>query len=186
LPLLDAMALAHPEWQIVMVGPVVKIDPGQLPRHPNLHYIGQRRYAELPAYLSGWDVAILPFARNQATRFISPTKTLEYMAAEKMIVSTPIKDVAEPYGDLVFVGETPAEFIGACEKALAASATERAARIAGMHKVLSRRSWDATAQAMDRLVAEAICGESAPREGSVAPQSGRKTGGQLSDERTAI
>src|SRR5262249_49419457 len=93
LPLLDAIAKAHPEGQILMVGPVVKIDPATLPRHPNLHYLGQKQYKELPAYLSGWDVAILPFARNQATRFISPTKTLEYMAAEKMIVSTPITDV---------------------------------------------------------------------------------------------
>ena len=143
LPLLDAMAKAHPEWQIVMVGPVVKIPQASLPNHPNIHYAGQRQYAELPSYLSGWDVAILPFARNQSTRFISPTKTLEYMAAEKMIVSTPITDVAEPYGDIVFLGETPAEFIAACEKALEAGEDERASRIALMRKVLSQTSWDA-------------------------------------------
>src|SRR5207253_3775724 len=125
------------------VGPVVKIDRSQLPNHPNLHYLGQRQYADLPAYLSGWDVAILPFARNQATRFISPTKTLEYMAAEKMIVSTPITDVAEPYGDLVYLGDTPEKFIAACERAIGASEPERAQRIARMHTVLSGTSWDA-------------------------------------------
>jgi UDP-galactopyranose mutase len=168
LPLLDAMAKAHPEWQIVMVGPVVKIDRAFLPCHRNIHYLGQKLYAELPAYLSGWDVAILPFARNQATRYISPTKTLEYMAAAKMIVSTPITDVAEPYGDIVLLGDTPAEFIAACERALALPPQDRAERLAGMRKVLSRTSWDATARAMDQLVIESIDAESIDAESSDA------------------
>ena len=128
--LLDAMAQAHPEWQIVMVGPVVKVKPEILPRRPNLHFLGQRSYAQLPEYLAGWDVCLLPFARNQSTKFISPTKTLEYMAAGKMIVSTPITDVAEQYGEIVFLGDTAAEFVAACERALAADkAEERAAQV---------------------------------------------------------
>jgi UDP-galactopyranose mutase len=154
--LLDAMASAHPEWSICMVGPVVKIDPATLPRHPNIRYFGQRTYQQLPAYLAGWDVCLLPFARNASTRFISPTKTLEYMAAAKMIVSTPITDVAEQYGDIVYLGETPGEFIAACERALAADAGERASRRQGMCEVLGRTSWDSTVAAMHALLAEAV------------------------------
>jgi len=161
LPLLDALAQAHPEWQIVIVGPVVKIDPAALPNHANILYTGQRSYAQLPSYLAGWDVCLLLFARNDATRFISPTKTLEYMAAERPIVSTPITDVAEPYGDIVYLGDTPAAFIAACERALAASPQERDERIRGMRRVLSQTSWDATAQAMEELIEQAVTANTA-------------------------
>lgn len=164
LELLRAVAESHPEWQVVMVGPVVKIDPAQLPQAPNLHYLGQRQYVELPAYLGGWDVCILPFARNDATRFISPTKTLEYMAAEKPIVSTPITDVAEPYGEIVYLGDTPADFIRACERALNATQDEQAQRTAGMRTVLANTSWDRTAQAMHELIETALESKLAPSE----------------------
>jgi UDP-galactopyranose mutase len=160
IPLLDALAQAHPEWQFMIVGPVVKIDPATLPRHPNIHYTGQRSYAELPAYLAGWDVCLLPFARNESTRFISPTKTIEYMAAELPIVSTPIADVAEPYGDIVYLGDTPAAFIAACERALAEAPAERERRRAGMRAVLARTSWDATARDMQQLIEQAIAAHS--------------------------
>jgi UDP-galactopyranose mutase len=156
LPLLDFVARARPEWQLVLVGPVVKIDPATLPRHPNIHYLGQRSYDELPKYLAGWDVCLLPFARNDATRFISPTKTLEYMAAELPIVSTPITDVAEPYGDIVYLGESPEEFLAACETALACDPAERDRRATLMRKVLSGTSWDVTVSAMEKLLAEAV------------------------------
>ncbi len=159
--LLDAMAQAHPDWQIVIVGPVVKIAPDDLPQHPNLHYLGARRYDELPSYLAGWDVCLLPFARNDSTQFISPTKTLEYMAAEIMIVSTPITDVAEPYGEIVFLGSTPAEFIAACERALNIDERERARRVAKMRAVLSRTSWDRTAQQMEQLIGDALANHQA-------------------------
>jgi UDP-galactopyranose mutase len=156
LELIDAVARAHPEWQIVLVGPVVKIDPATLPRRPNIHFLGQRTYEELPRYLAGWDVCLLPFARNDATRFISPTKTLEYMAAELPIVSTPITDVAEPYGEIVYLGDTPQEFIASCEAALAAGPVERARRTAGMRQVLAGTSWDVTVSAMEKLLAAAM------------------------------
>jgi UDP-galactopyranose mutase len=149
LELLAKLAAAEPSWQIVLVGPVAKIDPVSLPKAPNLHYLGQRRYEELPAYLAGWDVCLLPFARNAATRFISPTKTLEYMAAERPIVSTPIRDVAEPYGDAVYLGETPDEFVAACRRALGASAEERLDRFGRMRAIVAGTSWDATVQAMN-------------------------------------
>lgn len=156
LPLLAAMAEAHPEWQIALVGPVVKIDPDVLPRNANIRYFGQRTYQQLPSYLKGWDVCLLPFARNQSTKYISPTKTLEYMAAGKPIVSTPITDVAEPYGDIVYLGSSPAEFIAACECALSSSAEERAERQKKMKEVLSKTSWDSTAQRMNDLIEEAV------------------------------
>ncbi|HEU4828282.1 MAG TPA: glycosyltransferase [Gemmatimonadales bacterium] len=155
LAVIGALADRHPEWQIVMVGPVVKIDPATLPRRANIHWLGQRSYGELPDYLAGWDLCLLPFARNDATRFISPTKTLEYMARERPIVSTPITDVAVPYRDIVYLGESPPEFVAACEAALESSVTERARRALAMRQVLARTSWDATAAAMERLIEEA-------------------------------
>jgi UDP-galactopyranose mutase len=170
IPAVAALAEAHPEWQIVLVGPVVKIDPATLPHQPNLHYYGQRSYDRLPAYLSGWDVCLLPFARNESTKFISPTKTLEYMAAGKPIVSTPITDVAEPYGDIVYLGGTPAEFVAACEQALAATPRERSARRQKMKRVLSRTSWDSTAAAMEERIAEAIAARQAKSAGPRAKQ----------------
>jgi UDP-galactopyranose mutase len=162
LTLVAALADAHPDWQLVLVGPVVKIDPASLPRRPNILYTGQRSYAELPGYLAGWDVCLLPFALNDSTRYISPTKTLEYMAAERPIVSTPITDVAEPYGQIVYLGETPQEFVRACEAALAASESERAHRISLMRGVLARTSWDATAASMEALIAKRLATPLAP------------------------
>ena len=163
LEIVDRIAEAHPDWQIVLVGPVVKIDSERLPRRPNIRYFGQRTYDELPRYLAGWDVCLLPFARNDATRFISPTKTLEYMAAELPIVSTPITDVAEPYGHIAYLGGTPDEFLAACEVALASSPEERAARVAQMRKVLAGTSWDVTVAAMDKLLEQAMTGKLADR-----------------------
>ena len=101
--LLDGVAKQNPTWHFILVGPVAKIDPSQLPQAPNIHYLGQKDYEELPQYLANWNVAMLPFARNASTRFISPTKTPEYLAAGKPVVSTPIRDVVQPYGDLGLV-----------------------------------------------------------------------------------
>jgi UDP-galactopyranose mutase len=162
LDLLKALAESHPEWQIVMVGPVVKVDPALLPQRPNLHFLGHRSYDQLPEYLAGWDVCLLPFALNEATRFISPTKTLEYMAAEKPIVSTPITDVADPYGQIVHLGETHEAFIAACEKSLRWSEADRAERIHKMRDVLSKTSWDSTARAMEQQIAKTLKRSGAP------------------------
>lgn len=152
LEILDVLAARRRRWQIVMVGPVVKIDPADLPRHPNLHYLGQRRYDELPSYLAGWDVCLMPFARNESTRFISPTKVLEYMAADRPIVSTPITDVAEPYGDIVYLGKTPRGFVEACDRALTAPPSERRERQALAREVLSRTSWERTVRSMESIL----------------------------------
>jgi UDP-galactopyranose mutase len=150
--LLAAAATARPDWQFVMVGPVVKLDPAELPRNANIHYLGQQTYADLPAFLSGWDVALLPFARNDSTKYISPTKTVEYMAAGKPIVSTPITDVAEPYGTMVGLASTAEEFVAACDRALHETADQKARRLEQYRGVLAKTSWDATATLMADLV----------------------------------
>src|SRR5207302_3256417 len=117
---LEAIAVARPDWQLVMVGPVTKIEESDLPHGPNIHYLGPKAYDELPDYLAGWDVALLPFARNESTRFISPTKTPEYLAAGKPVVSTSIKDIVHPYGEmeLVRIADSPGEFIAASSESL--------------------------------------------------------------------
>ncbi len=155
LDLLRAMALKHPEWHIVMVGPVAKIDPKDLPQAANIHYLGAQPYEALPAILSSWDLCLMPFALNEATRFISPTKVLEYMAAQKMIVSTAITDVAEPYADIVSIARNREEFITACEHLLSIDAEAKEARRAKMNEVLSRTSWDETTSEMERLMESA-------------------------------
>ncbi|QOY92605.1 glycosyltransferase family 1 protein [Massilia sp. UMI-21] len=159
--LVSALADAHPEWQIVMVGPVVKIDPATLPKQPNVHYMGQRTYDQLPQFLAGWDVCLLPFAMNDSTKFISPTKVLEYMAAELPAVSTPITDVKVPYGDVVAIAATQQEFIAACERQLALTESERQAMAKRMREVVANTSWDLTASRMHELIESAVAGRHA-------------------------
>jgi glycosyltransferase involved in cell wall biosynthesis len=142
LELLERVAAERPDFQLVLVGPVVKIDPATLPRRRNIHYLGQKTYEELPHYLAGWQVAIMPFALNEATRFISPTKTLEYLAGGKPVVSTPVRDVVTPYGrrGLVEIGDSES-FIAAVERALATNTGDRAMQI---ERILLERSWEST------------------------------------------
>jgi UDP-galactopyranose mutase len=153
--LLDAVAAARPEWQLVLVGPVVKIDPAHLPRRANIHYLGGKPYDDLPRYIAGWDVALMPFARNESTRFISPTKTPEYMAAGKPIVSTSIRDVVRPYGQqgLVRIADDPASFADACAAAMAEDA---AARVRQADAFLRQTSWDGTWRRIRLLVDAAL------------------------------
>jgi UDP-galactopyranose mutase len=150
--MLRAIADARPEWQLVMVGPVVKIDPAHLPRNENIHYMGQAGYPELPAYLAGWDVCLMPFAMNDSTKFISPTKVLEYMAAELPIVSTPVNDVKVPYGHVVAIASTAEEFIAACDAALAMTPEQTADMIAVQRDIVANTSWDRTASAMQDIL----------------------------------
>ena len=151
LALLDGVAAARPDWQIVLLGPVVKIDPAVLPRRANIHYLGAKKYDELPQYVAGWDVALLPFARNEATRYISPTKTPEYMAAGKPVVSTSIRDVVRPYGQqgLVRIADTVDEFVAACVAAMAENAS---GRVTQADAFLRQTSWDGTWLRINRLM----------------------------------
>jgi len=124
-----------------LIGPVTKISPDALPRATNLHYLGAKSYADLPRYIAGWDVAMMPFALNAATRYISPTKTPEYLAAGKPVVSTPIADVVRTYGDagLAHIADTPERFVQAIREALCEPTAPRLARAQGL---LSTQSWD--------------------------------------------
>jgi UDP-galactopyranose mutase len=157
LDLLAALADAHPEWSIVMVGPVVKIDPAELPLRANIHYLGGKTYEELPVYLGGWDVALMPFAINESTRFISPTKTPEYLAGGRPVVSTQITDVIRHYGDIqgVLIADGSAAFIAACEKALVL-AQEGGEWLSEVDAKLANISWDTTYARMAGLVREAL------------------------------
>lgn len=155
MDLIDAMATRHPEWQIVMVGPVVKIDPAGLPRQANIQWLGQQGYDDLPAFINGWDVCLMPFALNDATRFISPTKMLEYMACGRPSVSTSIRDVVEPYGHVVSIADTPQDFVAACESILARTAEQQAQHAKDLALAISRTSWDRTARAMAELIDQA-------------------------------
>jgi UDP-galactopyranose mutase len=154
LELVTAVAAARPDWQVVLVGPVVKIDPATVPRASNIHYLGHKSYDELPEYIAGWDIAIMPFARNDATAFISPTKTLEYLAAGKPVVSTAIRDVVHPYGDegLVGVADGAEAFVEAVELALSENGS---ARVGRADRLLARASWDRTYERMRALVESA-------------------------------
>ncbi|SNR47879.1 UDP-galactopyranose mutase [Paracoccus sediminis] len=149
LGLIAAVAKAHPDWSVVMIGPLAKISPDDLPRAPNIHWLGQRTYDRLPDYLAGWDVALMPFAMNDATRFISPTKTPEYLAGGVQVVSTPVRDVVRHYGGLsaVHIANDAPAFVRACESALARSRQPAAWRDAA-DRLLSDLSWDNTFQRM--------------------------------------
>lgn len=156
IELIDAVARARPDWQVVLIGPVVKIDPQQLPRHDNIHYLGARDYDMLPAYLGGWDVALLPFARNNATRFISPTKTPEYLAGGKPVVSTPIRDVIDLYGhlDMVCIAADGDEFVQCIEKLLDQGIQSH--WLSASDSLLAHSSWDSTWSAMEQQLQAGI------------------------------
>lgn len=161
LDLLAGLSMARPDWQIILVGPIVKIDPGVLPRHPNIHYLGPKQYEVLPEYIGGWDVALLPFARNEATHFISPTKTPEYMAAGKPVVSTSIRDVVRPYGQqgLVRIADDVGDFVRACHEAMA---EDPVARVMQADAFLRHTSWDGTWRRISLLL------DAAAREAATA------------------
>lgn len=144
IDLIAAAATAKPDWHFVIIGPVVKIDPATLPRLANIHYLGGKNYKELPQYLSGWDVALIPFAMNESTKYISPTKTPEYLAAGIPVISTPIKDVVSPYADnkLVDIASTPGELIKHGEKIL--RNRNRKEWLAKVDAFLAGNSWDKT------------------------------------------
>jgi glycosyltransferase involved in cell wall biosynthesis len=165
IELLGKMAELRPDWQFVMIGPVVKIAEEDLPRGANIHYLGGKNYSDLPAYLAGWDVALMPFAMNESTKYISPTKTPEYLAAGLPVVSTTIRDVVRPYGELglVEIASTAEEFVAAGERALGENLSDRLQKA---DEFLSHNSWDKTFAAMSQLIDEAI--EKKPRAATQA------------------
>jgi glycosyltransferase involved in cell wall biosynthesis len=166
LELVGSLAEARPDWHVVMVGPVVKIDPESLPRLRNIHWLGQKDYAVLPRYVAGWDVALMPFALNAATEFISPTKSLEYLAAGKSIVSTAIADVVAPYGraGLARIADK-SSFVSAVEAALA---DDRAQVRARAERWVAGTSWQKTWEQMTELMDSALLAKHGRSKGSLA------------------
>lgn len=154
--LLEQIATKRPDWNFVIVGPIVKIDPDSLPKNSNIHYLGAKKYHELPDYLAGWDIALLLFARNESTRFISPTKTPEYLAAGKPVISTSIRDVVRPYGELklVEIADTADDFIQAAEKIFAGSCQSE--WLSRVDAFLAQISWDKTWAQMSALIDQVI------------------------------
>jgi UDP-galactopyranose mutase len=159
IDLLEHVARLRPNWNFIMIGPVVKIDPATLPNFHNIHYLGGKTYQDLPKYLAGWDVAMIPFAHNESTRFISPTKTPEYLAAGKPVVSTPIIDVIRPYGNkgLVRIAGTADEFVRVTEEEL-----HRADKLEWQERVddfLSQSSWNKTWGEMMSIIGTSLVGK---------------------------
>ena len=152
MELVGEIAQKRKDWHIVMIGPVVKIDVNSLPRFDNIHYLGMKDYESLPAYFSGWDVAIMPFAINEATRFISPTKTPEYLAAGRPVISTPIHDVVRHYSSVVNFGSTSWDFISAAERTL----DHGNVSLRRVDEILSENSWDRTWRKMEKIIRKAV------------------------------
>jgi UDP-galactopyranose mutase len=156
--LLGKIAEMRPNWSFVMLGPVVKIADEDLPRRSNIHYLGSKTYDQLPTYLSGWDVALMPFAMNESTEFISPTKTPEYLAGGKPVVSSAIKDVVRTYGHLqgVHIAHDAEGFVRCCELALEQSRDPNGEWLAEADLLLSSASWDTTQARMAGLIGQVL------------------------------
>ncbi|MBV9203670.1 MAG: glycosyltransferase [Alphaproteobacteria bacterium] len=151
--LLAAVVRLRPDLQLILVGPVLKIDLASLPQAANIHYLGRKAYDQLPSYIANWNAAMMPFARNAATRFISPTKTPEYLASGRPVVATPIIDVVRRWGHLeaVRIAETPGEFVAEANVALALL-TGGQGWLDAVDRELAQISWDRTWEQMVRAI----------------------------------
>jgi glycosyltransferase involved in cell wall biosynthesis len=180
--LLRYIAESLPEAELVMVGPVVKVDPNELPQAPNIHWLGQRQYAELPAHVKGFDVCLMPFALNEATEYINPTKTLEYMAAGKPIVSTAISDVVHNFTPVVTVARSPEEFVAAVRAAIEAPSAEMIAH--GLEQARTN-SWESIVARMERIIRDAMRVRESRAERQLADRA-RSDGRSSTRSRTAL
>jgi UDP-galactopyranose mutase len=169
LGLLARLADAHADWQIVLVGPLIRIDPAALPRRPNLHWLGPQPYELLPQLVAGWDLCLLPYALNEATRCLCPNQTLEYLAAEKPVIATPLHDVVALHGEAVEIARGNEDFVAACERVLAEPPRARQRRLAAMSEAVSQSSWDRTAETVEQLLEQALRGRPASAPGASAP-----------------
>jgi len=151
--LLDMLAAKNPQWNIVIVGPVAKVDPTAFPRHKNLHWLGGRPYSILPNYVKGFEACLMPFARNESTEYINPTKALEYMAAGRPIVSTAVPDVVTNFGDVVAIAQTPLAFEELCLKAVNAP---QFARIRKGLKMAKQNTWESIVEKMEAHIQDAL------------------------------
>lgn len=152
IELLREVSVQRPDWHFVIIGPIVKIDVNELPRAENIHYLGPKKYSELPEYISHWDIALVLFAINESTEFISPTKTPEYLSAGLPVISTPIKDVVKPYGEanLVYIANNAETFIAYAEEELKKDSKKE--WLAKVDEYLADESWDNTFEKMNLLI----------------------------------
>jgi UDP-galactopyranose mutase len=155
LDLVARIAALRPDWQFIFLGPVVKIMPTSLPVMANIHFLGAKSYYVLPEYIANWDVALLPFARSQATRYISPTKVPEYLAAGKPVVSTSITDVINDYGQagLVSIADRPEDFVAAAEHLIQ---EQDSSWLPAVDQRLRAMSWDTTWCEMHRIIQDYV------------------------------
>lgn len=149
--LINCLAEENPEGTVVLVGPVVKVDASRLPRADNLVYLGARPYSTLPAYLAGFDVCLMPFALNAASKYINPTKTLEYLASGKPVVSTPVRDVERNFSEVVHIASAP-EFSARVREVLSGGRLDPARGL----DLARHSSWDETVSEMERLVRKTV------------------------------
>jgi glycosyltransferase involved in cell wall biosynthesis len=163
--LLDKLAAARADWHVVMVGPAAKVDPANFPRRPNLHWLGGRPYAQLPALTKAFSVALMPFALNAATEYINPTKALEYMAAGRPVVSTALDEVKTNFASVARVAQSHDEFISLC---LAEAASPSTARIRRGLRLAAENTWEAIAAKMEGHLADVFSARSHPAAGSEA------------------
>jgi len=154
--LLTSLADSHPAWSVVLAGPVVGIDPAALPRRPNLHWLGPQPADRLPHLLAEWDLCLLPFVHDDSTRYLNPSQTLEYMAADKPVVSSAIRDVLWLYGDAVAVAPSARDFVPLCAEVLAEDASARGLRSLEMISLVFTYSWDRSADSVHKLMAQAL------------------------------
>jgi glycosyltransferase involved in cell wall biosynthesis len=154
--LIAKVAEMKPEWNLVMAGPVVKVDPASLPKAPNIHWLGQKEYADLPNYCKAFDICMMCFAINEATEYINPTKALEYLATGNPVISTPVKDVVRQYTEYVYIATTPEEFVQIAEQALANPDLDQIQR--GIEKA-KQCSWESTVAKMRDLIDDAVSSE---------------------------
>ena len=150
--LIATVAAQRPDWHWLLIGPRVKVKRAELPVASNIHYLGKQPYARLPAYLKGFDIATMPFALNEATRSISPTKTLEYLAGGKPVISTSVPDVVAGYREIVHIADGPAAWLEAVDRVLGATEDQRQARLARASTILEESSWDSIVERMWALI----------------------------------
>jgi glycosyltransferase involved in cell wall biosynthesis len=151
--LLARLAAAQPDWSLAIIGPVLKVEAAALPKRPNLHWLGPQSYADLPAFCKGFDVCLMPFALNESTEFINPTKTLEYMATGRPIVSSAVPDVVRNFGSVASIGQSADHFMELCRQAIAnpdTSAVQRGLTMA------HENSWEAILARMEGHIADAL------------------------------
>ena len=151
--LIARVAESFPHGSVVMIGPLAKVERSMLPSSDNIHWLGQRSYADLPAYLKSFDVCLMPFALNDATQYINPTKTLEYMAAGKPIVSTAVPDVVHNFTPVVEVAASSADFVAAIQRALTSPDAQRIEQ--GIQRA-NGASWEAIVSTMRSHMLQAI------------------------------